>query len=64
MFMYWAKRLAVDPLSTVLLATEQLGIASLETSRPAFAASALMPAGVKSGVPVIVCSARLLWTVL
>src|SRR5665213_1243798 len=62
--MYCAKQRALEPLLMVLLATEQLGIVSLAVFNPALDASAVMPAGVMSGVPTIFCASRLSWTVL
>ena len=52
--MYCAKQRAVEPLSTVVPATEQVGSLMLEGSLD-FAASALIAVGVMSGVPTI-CS--------
>src|SRR5450759_1127356 len=47
--MYWAKQRAVAPLVTALFATVQVG--KLMFFNPAFCTSALIPAGVISGVP-------------
>jgi len=56
--MYWARERAVAPVVTAVLATLQLG--KLMFFNPAFCASALIPAGVISGVPTI-CSCLMLW---
>ena len=61
MRMYWAKQRAVEPLVIALPATEQVG--KLTPVRPAFAASALISAGVMSGVPTIFSCLRLELTV-
>src|SRR4051794_13660457 len=62
MRMYSAKQRASAPLSTLLPATEQLGMSTF--FRPAAVTSPLMAEGVMSGVPTIFSAARLSWTVL
>ncbi len=64
MFMYCAKQRAVEPLLTVTFATAQAGIVRVARFRPADFASAVIPAGVMSGVPTIFCARRFAWTVL
>src|SRR5579884_3569474 len=61
MRMYSAKHRAVAPSTTALPATVQVG--NVIPVRPAFAASALIAAGVISGVPVIFSCLRLELTV-
>src|SRR3954454_6286323 len=64
MFMYCANVRAFAPVLIGSFATLFVGIEILDTSRPDFLASAVMAAGVMSGVPTICCAARLSLTVL
>src|SRR5919202_6380632 len=61
--MYCANVRAREPLLIGCPATDFVGKLIVETFRPAFEASALIAAGVMSGVPVIFSSLRLSLTV-